>query len=106
MNTEKSTATKYPNRPWIKWYSTAAWRKLRLQALKREPLCRFCKKMGIITAGDTVDHIDRHSGDMAKFFNPYNLQVLCKTCHSSAKQRMEKSGNFGCDENGIVESWK
>lgn len=95
------------NRPWVKWYKTSSWRKLRLSQLKREPLCRFCKKLGIVTAGNTVDHIDRHSGDMDKFFNPCNLQTLCSTCHSSAKQKMEKSlTDIGCDENGMVEGWK
>lgn len=91
---------------WTKWYKTANWYRLRHKALSREPLCRFCKKKGIITAGNTVDHIQPHKGDMSKFFDIMNLQVLCKKCHSSTKQRLEKSGEFGCDENGIVEGWK
>lgn len=105
MHTEKRKE-KYPNRPWIHWYKTAAWKKLRLRALSREPLCRFCKKSGILKAGDTVDHIDMHKGNMDKFFDPTNLQVLCKKCHSSTKQRIEKSGDFGCDTDGIVPDWR
>lgn len=91
--------------PWVKWYKTSAWRRLRMSQLAREPLCRFCKSMGIVTAADTVDHVIAHKGNMTLFFRgPF--QSLCKTCHSSVKQRIEKSGEFGCDENGIVKGWK
>lgn len=94
------------SRPWVKWYKTAAWLRLRKKQLGREPLCRFCKSKGIITEANTVDHRMPHKGDMDKFFDIMNLQSLCKSCHSSTKQRLEKSGDFGCDENGIVEAWK
>lgn len=94
------------NRPWIKWYKTANWHRLRMWQLKREPLCRFCKHKGIITAADTVDHKIAHKGNMDLFFEWGNLQSLCKSCHSSQKQRLEKSGEFGCDENGTVAAWK
>ena len=39
---------------------------------------------------------------MTKFWDSANWQSLCKTCHDSIKQRMEKSGVVeGCDVNGI-----
>lgn len=91
---------------WLKWYNTAAWKRLRLVQLRREPLCRFCKKKGIISPADTVDHIIPHRGNKELFFSLDNLQSLDKKCHSSIKQRIEKSGDYGCDENGIVASWK
>ena len=94
------------NRPWIKWYKTAAWKKLRLWQLKRQPLCEFCLKKGVVEEANTVDHIIPHRGNMKLFFDKSNLQSLSKTCHSSIKQRLEKSGEFGCDENGMVERWK
>jgi 5-methylcytosine-specific restriction endonuclease McrA len=91
--------------PWVKWYKTAAWHRLRYKQLSREPLCRFCKKAGIVEPATTVDHVVPHRGDMGIFFSgPF--QSLCSKCHSSTKQRLEKSGEFGCDENGIVEGWK
>lgn len=91
-------------RPWVAWYKTPVWKKIRQKQLSLEPLCRFCRKMGVITEANTVDHIEPHKGDVNKFFSgPF--QSLCKQCHSSAKQRLEKSGEFGCDENGIVPSW-
>lgn len=91
---------------YVKWYKTAAWSRLRKNQLARESLCRFCKEKNIITEANTVDHRKEHKGNMELFFDAGNLQSLCKSCHSSQKQRLEKSGEFGCDENGIVEAWK
>lgn len=91
---------------WVKWYKTANWRRLRLWQLRREPICKFCKRNGTLTEADTVDHVKPHKGNIDLFFSRDNLQSLCKSCHSSSKQRIEKRGEFGCDENGFVESWK
>jgi 5-methylcytosine-specific restriction endonuclease McrA len=94
------------NRPWVKWYKTSNWQRMRLSQLSRQPLCKFCHKAGIVTEANTVDHVMPHRGKMDLFFDKGNLQSLCKSCHSSQKQRLEKSGEFGCDVNGIVEAWK
>jgi 5-methylcytosine-specific restriction protein A len=91
--------------PWVKWYKTAKWRKLRLWQLKREPLCRFCKRDGDVKEATVVDHIMAHRGDMVKFFDRGNLQSLCKHHHDSTKQRLEKSGEWGCNEQGLVPAW-
>lgn len=93
-------------RYWVKWYKTANWAKLRKCQLTREPLCRFCKRLGDINPANTVDHIKPHKGNMDLFFDRNNLQSLCKTCHSSIKQKIEKSGDFGCDTSGIVPGWR
>lgn len=91
--------------PWVKWYKTAAWQRIRRKQLKTEPLCRFCKNNGIVEPATVCDHKIPHKGNMELFFNgPF--QSLCKLCHDSTKQRLEKSGEFGCDENGIVKGWK
>ena len=39
-----------------------------------------------------VDHIKRHGGDEAKFFDSDNLQSLCSTHHNSVKQSEERTG--------------
>lgn len=96
----------YKRPSWVKYYKTAAWARLRLWQLKREPLCRFCKRKGIVTEAKVVDHITAHKGNTELFFSKYNLQSLCSHCHESTKKRIENSGNFGCDESGIVEAWK
>lgn len=91
---------------YVSWYKTNNWKKLRLKVLSRHPLCVFCKKKGIITESVVADHIVPHRGDMELFFKIENLTGLCKHCHSSTKQKYEKSGEFGCDTDGIVPGWR
>ena len=76
-----------------KWpYNTSAWKKLRKMHMRYEPLCRSCMAMGRIVEGEVVDHIVmvQERPDLA--FEISNLQTLCSTCHSAAKQREEKRG--------------
>lgn len=48
-----------------------------------------------------ADHIVPHRGDESKFYDPDNLQSLCKPCHDTHKQRIEKRGYTGdVDESG------
>jgi len=48
-----------------------------------------------------VDHIRPHRGDLGLFWDSNNWQSLCWTCHSSTKQRSEKSGHLrGSDVHG------
>lgn len=104
-STHTSTAHR-SSRPWIKWYKTKEWRRLREKQLRRDPLCKFCREHGDLVQANTVDHKIPHRGNMYLFFDIMNLQSLCKSCHSSTKQRIEKSGEFGCDESGFVAGWK
>ncbi len=80
-----------------KLYKTVAWQRLREQVIQRDMgTCRTC---GILcttgtrsTRTATIDHITPHKGDLALFYDPANLQLLCGSCHSGQKQRSEKSG--------------
>ena len=46
--------------PWSndykKFIRSGEWKRIRLEQLKREPLCRFCREMGKTTAATEVDH--------------------------------------------------
>lgn len=76
-----------------KWpYNTSAWERLRKMHLREEPLCRFCKAMGRMVEGQVVDHIVKVQDRPDLAFDPDNLQTLCATCHSAAKQREEVRG--------------
>ena len=98
---------KHPSRPWLSMYKTKEWWRLRYHQLRKQPLCEFCSKQGIITEATVVDHRIAHKGDYSLFYDPNNLSSLCKLHHDSSKQKMEKRGvEIGCDENGIVEGWK
>ncbi|MEO7917772.1 MAG: HNH endonuclease signature motif containing protein [Dokdonella sp.] len=91
------------------------WQKASRSFLDRNPLCARCAKAGRTQAATVVDHIVPHrfgpakdSGDTqaivkasALFWDKVNWQGLCSTCHSSAKQREERTGVVaGCDEAG------
>lgn len=71
-------------------YNTRAWRDRRLALLSAEPLCRYCKALGRITAATVADHIVPHRGDRELFAG--ELQPLCQSCHSAVKQREERGG--------------
>lgn len=73
-----------------RFYFTTRWQALRLAVLRREPLCRTCTARGRAMPATDVDHIERHKGDPARFWNPRNLQPLCARCHAiktSAERR-------------------
>lgn len=76
-----------------KLYSTARWKRLRLAQLALQPLCRMDLEMSRIVPGEVVDHIKPHKGDMTLFFDPSNLQTLCKACHDGHKRAQEMSSD-------------
>lgn len=71
------------------WYAESRWRELRRHQLDGEPLCAFCLKHGRSTEATICDHVDSHGGDREKFWGgPF--QSLCKPCHDSTKQSMDR----------------
>lgn len=69
----------------------AVWRRVRLQVLSGEPLCRTCKAKGRITSANEVDHIDGNSSNN----DTVNLRALCKPCHSARTARDQAFGRKG-----------
>jgi 5-methylcytosine-specific restriction protein A len=85
--------------PARKWYSSARWARLRREVLARDGY--MCRQTGVAVedgAGGrapwsaVVDHIRPHRGDPALFWDPANLQTVCKAWHDSEKQRLERRG--------------
>lgn len=74
-------------------YNTSTWRSLRVLFLKEHPLCVICREAKRLTPATEVDHIKPHKGDLNLFFEPSNLQPLCKPCHSRKTAR--EDGGFG-----------
>ena len=82
-------------------YSTRAWHRMRARQLRDSPTCAYCAEIGQLTAASVVDHIIPHRGNEALFYDPKNLQSLCKQCHDSVKQQLEVTGvRRGCDTSG------
>lgn len=82
-------------------YNTKRWRDpetgLRRLVLDRDGWqCQMC---GVVLAGKApapsspvVDHIEPHKGNLVLFWDANNLQALCKKCHDTHKQRLERGG--------------
>jgi len=64
------------------WYHSPRWRKLRAWKLAQSPHCQECAKQGIIEQATDVDHVQRHRGLEALFWDLSNLQSLCHRCHA------------------------
>ena len=93
-----------------------AWQKARDQFLRENPLCAEDAKRGLPVPAAVVDHIvaprlreAKESGVPSRiaeaehlFWSRKNWQPLCKHCHDSVKQRLEKSGRVaGCNASGL-----
>ena len=69
------------------FYNSKAWKTAKARHLKIEPLCRECKKKGLLVRATVVDHIVpiKQGGAL---LDEGNLQSLCWSCHSrkSAKE--------------------
>ena len=75
---------------WRGWYSLKAWQDLRLIVFERDVYTCQMEGCGAVTARPVADHRTPHRGDRQLFFDPKNVQTLCKPCHDSAKQREER----------------
>jgi len=88
-------------------YSTQQWRRMRKHQLARAPLCAYCEEIGELTPATVADHVVPHRGVADAFFDPDNLQSLCKPCHDSVKQQEEKTGRRrGCGVDGVPHGWE
>jgi 5-methylcytosine-specific restriction enzyme A len=89
-------------------YSTRHWERLRLQKLRRDPLCEACLQTGEITPAEAVDHRDpisergRKERSILEAFP--HLDALASLCasHHNQKTRAEQLGEKdwmrkGCD---------
>lgn len=72
-------------------HTHSRWRRRRLQHLRAEPLCRWCLKRGLIVPATIVHHAEKHDYDRLKFWHT-PLVSLCKRCHDSDAQSIEKGG--------------
>ncbi len=92
------------------------WQRSREGYLRQHPYCTMCSTDSRPVAATVVDHKiapklkeakDSGDADQLKrawklFWNPANWAGLCKFCHDSTKQRMEKSGRLpGCRTDGM-----
>jgi len=79
--------------PWRRWYGTARWKALRLATFVRDLFtCQMCGHVEGDTSQLVCDHRNAHRGDPVLFWDPLNLQTLCKSpCHDKHKQQQEQA---------------
>lgn len=81
-------ARRYAESETKRLYGTARWQSVRASQLREEPLCRLCAEDGRVVPAVVCDHVHPHRGNVESFWaGPF--QSLCKSCHSSAKQRSD-----------------
>ena len=72
------------------------WKELRVEMLRREPLCQECKREGYVRAAIDCHHIRPISSAMSiqemerLCFDPNNIQCLCIPCHIKVHKAMGK----------------
>lgn len=94
--------SKYPRKSSTERGYTWAWHKASKAYRYNNPLCVMCLNQGHEVASEITDHIIPHKGDKQLFWDESNWQALCKRCHDSIKQTIEKSGyEKGCDVSGM-----
>ena len=87
---------KYEDDPDRRWYGQQVWKNIRAAHLALNPLCVFCLAKDVMTPATVVDHIKpwRKAATTALrralFLDPLNHQSLCKHCHDSTKQIIER----------------
>jgi 5-methylcytosine-specific restriction endonuclease McrA len=74
------------------FYKTPRWKRARVVFLKANPICKFCAELGDVTPATVVDHVTPHRGSARLFWDQRNWQALCKRCHDSVKQKIERNG--------------
>ena len=77
--------------PGRKFLHSSVWRKIRLEKLKRDPLCEICLlQSGVVTAANIVHHIDENELNN----DPKNHQSVCMACHNELHRNIA----FGNDK--------
>jgi 5-methylcytosine-specific restriction protein A len=73
-------------------YDDRQWRRVRLQHLKDEQLCRHCKEKGLGVEAEMVDHIVPLTVNLEGKYDDANLQSLCNARHGrkTAKERAKR----------------
>jgi 5-methylcytosine-specific restriction endonuclease McrA len=84
---------KYPKDEYKWMYNTRVWKAGRHVFLQHNPLCEICRGAGRVTPSTVVNHRKAHRGCWTLFKDTTNWQALCKPCHDSEGQSIDKRGH-------------
>jgi len=89
-----------------RWYKTARWRTLRRDILARDQFTCQVPECGQFF-GDATNLIAHHrkppNGNESLFWNPGNLQCVCKKCHDDLLSR--ENAEDAKPDSGFTNSW-
>ena len=77
----KRTQSKYSHKQEHQRLYDRRWQRIRAAQLAAHPWCARCLREGRHTLATDVHHLERHEGDVAKFYNS-PLESDCHACHS------------------------
>lgn len=82
------------------FYRRAAWRRVRMQALKRDRFqCVWCREEGkLVTKRLEVDHIKELEQYPELAYELDNLRTLCRDCHNKRHKRYQRTRRDWQDE--------
>lgn len=78
----------------VKFYHSAAWKKLRQEKLRRNPFCERCAARGAkpVPPAVEVHHVATVKASPSKRLDIDNLQSLCHACHAAATRAERRAG--------------
>lgn len=78
------------NRSGDPFYSSAAWKRVRDQRRRLNPLCQLCEENGIVTPMWAVDHIKPRCDYPELELDIENTRSLCESCHNRHTARTRR----------------
>jgi hypothetical protein len=87
-----STARSPEAEAYRRMYWTAEWRALKKAQLLAEPWCRRVIHGQVLVPATVANHKQPHRGCRKLFFDPLNLESVCKPCHDGPIQSEERRG--------------
>ena len=89
----------HPNR---KLYSSAQWKALRADQLKKHPLCAFHLKRSKIVEATVVHHVrPKDKDNIATFFRGPSSRCANRVTTSAGQKEDKRGYVMGCDINGV-----
>lgn len=73
------------------FYQSRAWRRLRAEVLRDEPLCRDCRLRGRRRVATEVHHERELRAHPSLALDRDNLTPLCKRCHNARRSDFVES---------------
>ena len=86
----------------MRLYDKRSWRRRSRLQLTMHPFCQWCLSRNVLTPASVVHHVERHEGNITKFWMSA-LISLCKQGHDADAQQPDGSTGEPFDPNVVSE---